>query len=293
MIVRRSRSHKGAIPLDSEQTKRSVSANISTSQQFTKTGCITPPRIMFVKPLQTSSRCLSHSLESSTTTIPSSLLVRDLSQETESSFCLTSSMPSNSTNSKPPSLTTMQVHEFLFLGNTETAMNTRYIYQKNVSYFVKISVNSNASTIRWSRLSTSVPQVTRELHSVMIVPYREEMPLEDLLKHFQAVNDLIGQARSKAKRVLVYSDDSLAVCQAFALAYNVQYYNLDFDRALTSFQRLNVKVKLNDFLRTALTKWADLCESNRKNKEITTTWRTDWDDRRPASDCAVRRIAWQ
>ncbi|VDM60231.1 unnamed protein product [Angiostrongylus costaricensis] len=178
---RRSRSHVGPVPFEREQSRR-----LNT----------------FVKPLETSSRRLSHSLDSDLTSLPSSL--------------------------------------------------------------PNIYVNSTTNRIRLSRLSTNVTQATHARKS-MVVSYREEMPLEELFEHFQAVNDLIRQARSRAKRVLIYSDDSLAVCQAFALAYNVQYYNLSLDRVLISFQRLRIKVDLNDSLRVALMKWAELCESNGKD----------------------------
>ncbi|KAK6015711.1 hypothetical protein OSTOST_18837, partial [Ostertagia ostertagi] len=80
---------------------------------------------------------------------------------------------------------------------------------------------------------------------------------------FTMVNDIIRQARNKAQRVLIYSENGLAACQAFALAYNIHYYHLDLHHALCNFERLNFKIEINDYLRDVLVKWAASCEENR------------------------------
>ncbi|VDM74042.1 unnamed protein product, partial [Strongylus vulgaris] len=119
-------------------------------------------------------------------------------------------------------------------------------------------------------------------------------PFQELFERFHSVNEIIRQARNKGQRVLIYSKDNLAACQAFALAYNMYYYNLNLQRALDNFARLKVNVELSDFLRSALVNWASLCEEEKKAREASSSRRTDWQEARPATvDCGVKRVAWQ
>ncbi|KAL6736429.1 hypothetical protein Aduo_006784 [Ancylostoma duodenale] len=91
---------------------------------------------------------------------------------------------------------------------------------------------------------------------------------QELFDKFRSVNEIIRQARNKAQRVLIYSEDCFTACQAFALAYNVQYYSLNLERALDNFERMKIKVELNEYLRDALQKWVTFCEEKKVGKAL-------------------------
>ncbi|VDO73338.1 unnamed protein product [Heligmosomoides polygyrus] len=156
----------------------------------------------------------------------------------------------------------VQVHEFIFLGTGDTVSNMQLICRNNIRYFVNVSANAS-NAIRSSQSCNCLDNGQHGSRSVVVMPYRDGMPVKELFDKFKAVNDIIRQARNKAQRVLIFSEEGLAACQAFALAYNVQYYNLDLDRALDNFERLNIKIEINDHLRNALIKWAAACEEQR------------------------------
>lgn len=277
------RSQTGPVPLECEKKwGRSVSANSGTRfGGVSSTGSSTPVMVTFVKPMKSPpSRPQSQSLDSGLVSLPSSSHTLPT--------CSSSAASSSSSG-------VVQVHEFIFLGTGDTVSNMQLICRNNIRYFVNVSANAS-NAIRSSQSCNCLDNGQHGSRSVVVMPYRDGMPVKELFDKFKAVNDIIRQARNKAQRVLIFSEEGLAACQAFALAYNVQYYNLDLDRALDNFERLNIKIEINDHLRNALIKWAAACEEQRVGDQMVTTTsrRIDWQEARPATvDCAAKRVAWQ
>ncbi|VDL65466.1 unnamed protein product, partial [Nippostrongylus brasiliensis] len=226
---------------------RSASANAGNrAERFSSTGGNTP--VTFVKPKQSQPlKPHSQSFDSGLVSMPSS----------------TQAIPSCSTVDTPFSQPRMlQVHEFIFLGDADSIANTQYLCENNIRCFVNVSENATG-VMRSSQSCNCLHRSDHDSKSIAQIPYSNDMPLKELFEKFRSVNDIIKQARNKAQRVLIFSENGLAACQVFALAYNVQYYNLDLDRALDNFERLKVKVELSDHLRNMLSEWAALCDATR------------------------------
>ncbi|PIO69878.1 dual specificity phosphatase, catalytic domain protein [Teladorsagia circumcincta] len=278
MIPRRrlfNRSQTGPVPLECDKSYgRSVSANSSTrSERVSSTGSCTPVTLVRAREMS-ASLPQSQSMDSGLVSLPSPI------------------QPTFSVNKMPSASGLIQVHEFIYLGNAEVASKMQENCQNNIRCFVNVSEKSG-STMRSSQSWSCLDKTANKTELTVSVPYRNNIPIKELFEMFTMVNDVIRQARNKAQRVLIYSEDGLAACQAFALAYNIDYYHLDLDHALCNFERLSFKIEINDFLRDALIKWATICEENRV-REMANSRRAEWKETRPATvDCAVKRVAWQ
>uniref|UniRef100_A0A7I4Y2N8 Tyrosine-protein phosphatase domain-containing protein n=1 Tax=Haemonchus contortus TaxID=6289 RepID=A0A7I4Y2N8_HAECO len=269
------RSDTGPVPLECTVGIRtygrsSSASSASGSGRVPNTRCCTP--VMLVKPKKPQPQ--SQSMDSGLVSLPSPV------------------QPMSSMNPILCSSGMLQVHEFIFLGNAEIASKVQQSSEHNIRYFVNISVN-NSSLMRSSHSWNCLDEAAQQAKSSVVIPYREDMPAKELFEMFNIVNDIIRQARNKAQRVLIFSENGLVVCLVFALAYNIHYYNLDLDRALCNFKRLKIFIEVDDFSKVILSKWATYCEEKRV-REMAILRREQWKEARPASvDCATRRVAWQ
>ncbi|KAK5972655.1 Dual specificity phosphatase catalytic domain protein [Trichostrongylus colubriformis] len=269
------RSQTGPVPLGCERTYgRSVSASGATSTRHgSSDGNCTP--VMYVKPREPSSlRPQSQSVDSGVVSLASPI------------------QPACSLNPMPCSSEMLRVHEFIFLGNADAAVKMKQNCQQNIHYYINVSEKAT-STMKSSQSCTSLDQATQQSGSSVVIPFRKNMPVKELFQMFVVVNDIIRQARNKAQRVLLFSEDGLGACLAFALAYNIQYYRLDLTSALSNFDKLKFKIEVDDFSKDVLIKWAAFCEEQRI-REMSIQRRTEWKEKRPATvDSAVKRVAWQ
>ncbi|EYC02625.1 hypothetical protein Y032_0099g3213 [Ancylostoma ceylanicum] len=243
------RSQTGPVPLDSERKPgRSVSASsCQRMDRISSSGSNTPVLVTFVKPQKCDPRTQSQSMDSGLVSLPTS----------------TADKPACSNAPSSSGTSIVQVHEFIFLGHAESAAEIHDVCQNNINYFINVSKKAAKSSMRSSQSCTFLNQIPNTFSSIEAHSYYHGMPLKELFEKFQSVNEIIRQARNKAQRVLIYSEDCFTACQAFALAYNVQYYSLSLDRALDNFERMKMKVELDDYLRDALQKWVKFCEEKK------------------------------